>query len=323
MNTLRALARLSTPAAATFGRPIAALLGMLALNACDATFDPGTQVDSLRVLAVRADSPFVHPGDTVHLSALSYDPAGRPINWAWAACPSPAGSSVEDCLDQVRASAAAGELPLLGMGEGVDNIDVPVPSGVLDDLPIQVRSQLLAGVLSVACPGDLEVLSIDARIPFRCTDRESGAELGLHDMVVGIKRLFLRETEVNQNPVIDNILFDGETWLSDDVKEVDGCVTDDFDSDDCKDTSHKLAAVVSPDSFEAGNDEFGRNFTEQLVVQHYTTDGIFEDEVRLADDPETKWTARNSSSGNTVSLWFVVHDDRGGVSWTTRKVHVR
>src|SRR3954462_6378125 len=123
----------------------ALLLGALALTACGPTFDPGTQVDSLRVLAVRADSPFVHPGDTVHLSALSYDPAGRPINWAWAACPSPAGSSVEDCLDQVRASAAAGELPLLGMGEGVDNIDVPVPSGVLDDLPIQVRSQLLAG----------------------------------------------------------------------------------------------------------------------------------------------------------------------------------
>ena len=60
MNTLRLL----TPVG---------LLGMLALSACDATFDPGTQVDSLRVLAVRADSPFVHPGDTVHLSALSYE----------------------------------------------------------------------------------------------------------------------------------------------------------------------------------------------------------------------------------------------------------
>ena len=314
MNTLRALGHLAAPPA---------WLAVLALTACDPDFDPGTQVDSLRVLAVRADSPFAHPGDTVHLSALSYDPAGRAINWAWAACPSPAGSSVEDCLDQVRASAAGGELPLPAMGAGIDSIDIPVPADALDGIPLQARSQALAGIVSVACPGDLQVLSIDSRIPFRCTDRDSGAELGLHDMVVGVKRLFLRESEVNQNPVIDNILFDGEVWLSDDIKEVDPCITEDFDSDECKDTSHKVAAVVSPASFEAGSDEFGRDFSEQLVVQHFTTDGIFEDEVRLADDPETKWSARNGSSGSIVTLWFIAHDDRGGVSWTTRRVQVR
>src|SRR6185503_14191479 len=126
MNTLRALRCLSAPAA---------WLATLALAGCDATFDPGTQVDSLRVLAVRADSPFAHPGDTVHLSALSYDPAARPISWAWAACPSPAGSSVEDCLDQVRANAAQGELPVLARGEGIDTVDVPIPADALAGIP--------------------------------------------------------------------------------------------------------------------------------------------------------------------------------------------
>jgi len=312
MNTLRALGRLSAP-----------WLAALALTGCDAEFDPGTQVDSLRVLAVRADVPFAHPGDTVHLSALSYDPAARPIQWAWAACPSPVGAGVEDCLDQVRASAAKGELPVLASGEGVDNIDVPVPADALEGIPLIARSQALAGIVSVACPGNLEVLSIDSRIPFRCTDPGSGAELGLHDMVVGVKRLFLRETEVNQNPTIDNVLFDGEVWPSDDVKEVDGCISDDYLYDDCKNTGHEISAVVSPDSFEAGSDEFGRNFSENLVVQHYNTDGMFEDEVRLANDAETHWSARSGSSGTTVTLWFVVRDDRGGVSWTTRRVHVR
>jgi len=140
MNTLRALGHLAAPPA---------WLAVLALTACDPDFDPGTQVDSLRVLAVRADSPFAHPGDTVHLSALSYDPAGRAINWAWAACPSPAGSSVEDCLDQVRASAAGGELPLLAMGAGIDSIDIPVPADALDGIPLQARSQALAGELVI------------------------------------------------------------------------------------------------------------------------------------------------------------------------------
>ncbi|MEY4549686.1 MAG: hypothetical protein RL685_5881, partial [Pseudomonadota bacterium] len=53
------------------------------------------------------------------------------------------------------------------------------------------------------------------------------------------------------------------------------------------------------------------------------TDGIFEDEVRIAEEPETTWVARSGSSGSTVTLWFVARDDRGGVSWTTRRVSVR
>jgi hypothetical protein len=300
----------------------ALLLGALALTACDPEFDPGSQVDSLRVLAVRADQPFAHPGDTVHLSSLSYDPQGRPLEWAWAACPSPAGSSVEDCLDQVRASAAGGELPILASGPGVDSVDVPVPANLLDLIPEQGRQQALAGVVSVACPGTLEVLAVDSRIPFRCTDA-AGNELGLHEMIVGIKRLFLRESEVNQNPVIDDITFDGEVWPADEVKEVDGCATDDFDIDDCELTRHRIAAVINPASTEAGIDEFGRDFHEQLIVQHFTTDGIFEDEVRIADDPETQWTARAGSSGSIVTLWFIAHDDRGGVSWTSRRAQVR
>jgi hypothetical protein len=153
----------------------ARLLAALALTACGPEFDPGTQVDSLRVLAVRADNPFVHPGDSVRLQALSYDPAGRAIQWAWAACPSPAGSTVDDCLDQVRESAAGGELPVLAMGEGVDSVEIPIPADVLENIPVEARQQSLAGVVSVACPGSLEVLSVDSRIPFRCTDA-GGAE---------------------------------------------------------------------------------------------------------------------------------------------------
>src|SRR6476469_8028395 len=85
----------------------AALLATLSLPACEEEFVPGTQVSSLRVLAVQADIPYAHPGDTVRLQALSYDPLARPITWAWAACPSPAGSSVDDCLAQIRADAVS------------------------------------------------------------------------------------------------------------------------------------------------------------------------------------------------------------------------
>ena len=116
----------------------------------------------------------------------------------------------------------------------------------------------------------------------------------------------------------------GKPWAPDDVKEVDACATDDFSFDDCEgDGDHRVAAVLNPASFEAGVDEFGRDFSEELVVQHYATEGIFEYEVRIADQPETRWVARQAASGQELRLWFVARDDRGGVSVAERRVRVR
>jgi hypothetical protein len=101
-------------------------------------------------------------------------------------------------------------------------------------------------------------------------------------------------------------------------------VTDEFVFDDCEDSDpHRIAASVSPDSFQSGQNEFGNEFTEQVIVQHYTTDGIFEDEVRIAAEAETRWVARSTASGSEQSLWFVARDDRGGVTWAERRVRVR
>jgi hypothetical protein len=267
----------------------------------------------------------------VHLQALSDDPRNRPLEWAWAVCPEPASSSVQDCLAQIAADTVTGNPLLLGSGAGQDSAVLPIPADALDGVPEGARSQALVGVLSVACPGHIQSGPIDpsepsaagAGLPFRCVDADSGAELGLHDTIFGIKRIFLREAESNDNPVIDQILFDGEPWDEIDIQQVAGCDSDGHAYDDCKPSGHRVAAVVSPDSFGSGTDEFGRPFSEELIVQHYTTDGIFKDEVRIAGDPETSFAARQSASGTTVRLWFVVRDDRGGVSWATRQVTVQ
>ncbi len=60
-----------------------ALLPLLLLG-CDEALEPGSKVDSFRVLAEQADLPYAHPGETVQLTSLSHDPQGRGINWAWA-----------------------------------------------------------------------------------------------------------------------------------------------------------------------------------------------------------------------------------------------
>jgi hypothetical protein len=304
-----------------------AIAALALLAGCDATFDPGSNVSSFRVLAVQADNPFAAPGETVNLQATSYDPAGREITWAWAQCPNPASSSVDACLAEIALTTLeTGTPPLLGTGVGLDNVDVTIAPDALDGLSPEARPNALTGVLSVACPGTLEMGTSDSTggvLPFRCTD-DTGAELGLHDNIVGIKRVFVRTTDRNQNPVIGAITFDGEPWAEDDVKEVDACNTDDFTFDDCKgEGDHRIAASVTPESFEAGIDEFGRDFAEELVVQHYATEGIFEYDVRIAELPETRWVARQSASGQELRIWFVARDDRGGVTTAQRRVRVR
>jgi hypothetical protein len=306
---------------------LSSVVALLTLAGCDPDFDPGSNVSSLRVLAVQADKPFAAPGETVHLEATSYDPAGRDITWAWAECSNPASSSVEGCLAEIAATTLeSGAPPLLGMGVGLSAIDLTISPSALDELPLETRPSALTGVLSVACPGTLELGSSEATgelLPFRCTD-DSGAELGLHDNILGIKRVFVRSTDRNQNPVIDSITFDGEPWAADDVKEVDGCDTDDFAFDDCEGKGdHQIAARLTPDSFESGVDEYGRDFAEELIVQHFATEGIFEYDVRIGEEPETGWVARQSASGRELRLWFVAHDDRGGVAVAERRVRVR
>jgi len=304
-------------------------LGALALIGCDAEFDPGSNVSSLRVLSVRADNPYAAPGETVTFEATSYDPDGRDIEWAWVACETPASGSVDGCLVEIAETASAtGTIPLLANGVGQNSVELSIPANVLDGVPAEARPSVFSGVLSIACPGSLS-LDVEAAaqggslLPFVCTD-PSGAELGLHDAIAGVKRVYIRETDRNQNPVIDNITFDGEPWAEDDVKEVDSCDIGDFTFDDCKgDGDHRIAAHLTPESFETGTDEFGRDFTEELVVQHYATEGIFEYEVRIGEEPETRWVARRSASGQELRLWFVARDDRGGVTLAERRVRVR
>lgn len=303
---------------------LAALAGSC-LTACAEDFDPGSRVTTFRVLAVQADVPFAAPGQTVQLSALSHDPLERPITWAWAMCDQAADSSVTACVQRFsEVSQAAGQPAWLAFGAGQDTAAVTIPADALERLPPEARWQATVGVLSVACPGALEIDSADPKLPFRCTDSASGRELELDEYVIGVKRVSVRASDRNQNPVIERIEFDGEDWPAGEVKEVDACDTADNDYADCSGSSlNDVAAIVSSESFESGRDEFQRDYSEQLVIQHYSTEGIFESEVRVADDPMTGWVARSAASGSELSLWFVARDDRGGVSWTERRVRVR
>src|SRR5262249_38686242 len=147
--------------------------------------------------------------------------------------------------------------------------------------------------------------------------------LGTDEYVVGVKRVFVRATDRNENPTIVKVTWDGADWPETEVKTASSCATNGHKFDDCAASlRHVVAAIVSPASVESGVDSFGTPFQEQVVIEHYATEGIFEHDVRVSTDAATGWVARSAAAGLTVTLWFVAHDSRGGVAWTERQVQV-
>lgn len=295
-------------------------LSALALAACGAPFEPGSRVTSERLLAVAADAPYARPGDTVKLHALAFDPAGRATTFGWAFCVNPAQSTPLGCLAELAAQAERTHAPPTVVVSPDPTFTLTVPSDALSSLPPGGRPSASIGVLTVACPGVL-TLAPSFGLPYTC--EADGRALDTREAILGMKRIFVRAKDVNANPAIAEVRWDGAAWPEGEVKEVSACAEHTNTYDDCDGEAHRIAAVAAAGVREVGTDENGTAFEEQVIVQYYATEGIFEHDAKTATDPETGWKARGDSRGMAVTLWLVVRDDRGGVSWATRHVRVR
>jgi hypothetical protein len=270
----------------------------LSLFACAKDMDPPSRVEELRLLAVEADQPFALPGDEVHLRALAFDPAQRALSWGWGVCVDAASSQAVDCLRTLSFES-------LTIGANLTEHTVLVPDTTAPSV----------GVAIVLCPGTLSA-GTTATMPLRCLD-ETGRTLDISEFELGLKRIYTRDPALNDNPIITGVLWDGEPWAEGEIKQ-DSCKKPGAGA--CSEgVEHKLAAQA-PAAAQASTDAKGLAIKEVAVVQYYATAGKFEDEVRFFDAPETKWHARKEDAGKLVTFWFVVRDDRGGVSWTSRQV---
>lgn len=302
----------------------------LALSAagCAERLDPSSRVVDIRVLAVQADQPYAHPGDVVQLDALGVDPEGRQLTWGWATCENPEDTTALACLNALQRRAADGEDVQLTTGVDLNRFQVAVDESVITSLPDNLQSRALIGVVAVLCPGTLEpqilaATSNDHPIPVTCRDADSGQRIGPFGFVTGVKRLFVRREDRNENPTIDDVTLDGEPWAEDDVPTVSACDVETNAIDDCPESTHHTIAARPPNGVvESGVTEYGEAFDEQVVIQYYATAGTFDDEVRIASAPETKWAASPTSKGGEQTFWFVIRDNRGGVSWISRRLRV-
>jgi hypothetical protein len=273
----------------------------LAMAACSSdSFEPVSYVDTLRVLAVRADQSWATPGQTVHLDTLVADPTGggRAVSWAWSTCVNPGSQEVSAC----RAAAAP-------FATGGPTIDVTVPA-TAESTASGIGT---VGVLFAACAGTLTLVAT-ATAPVTCLDA-GGRTNDRGSFMWGEKRLLVAGGVRNANPTIAEVLLDGTPWRDGDVRELAPC--DQASVSDC-DASlrHHLELVPAPGSAETVDGQ-----KELLVAFFFVSSGGVADDFARADvrPLATDLATIHTPPGTPATAWLVLRDDRGGVDWLVRR----
>jgi hypothetical protein len=280
----------------------------LCMVGCSDRMEPASQLNNLRLIAVAADKPTAEAGESVTLRALFANPEQQPLSWGYALCDGSSSSAALDCLraldpDTLVVSQDASEFSFI----------MPEPRTAGE------RAQAI-GVVVIVCPGEI-VAGDTYGVPLAC--EVDGLPLDVNDYEMGVKRVFYADESPNRNPEVATIRFDGEPWPEDEVRTVEPCPRDSDDLEDCKPRfRHTIKIEGAEDALESFLDNDGRRVNEQVVGQFYATGGLFEWDVRTIESADTRFVALARDAGQTLTVHFVLRDNRGGVSWTTRTLEV-
>ena len=286
-----------------------------ALFACEATgFEPEYLVDTLRVLAVQADAPIAAPGQSVHFTTLWADPngAGRAVQWAWGTCVNPGSTQIPDCAAALRSLAF-----------GSDSFQATVPEDALANVPV---GEL--GIVFAACAGTLTLVPNAVNgAPVTCKDA-SGNLVGRDGFVWGGTRVTIAPGITNQNPLIDSIAIDGAPWGPGDRPVLETCALKHVE--DCPASSQHVFSYTAPDGTAETYDVGLGPMTEQLVGWFYVSQGSLTagyaspqtDDAGAPTSPTTfqmTFTPTLADPSRPLQIWFVLRDDRGGLSFAQRQ----
>lgn len=292
--------------------------------ACGGGFDPQSKIDSVRMLATRADKPYAKPGEKITLEALFADgrrdkPREARNYWIPLICMNPPNDAYYACFIPAEAGLDGGARfvpagPLTdagaafggqagGLGGGLESIPQDVDLGpflprgttfsfTMPEGAIRPRVGIapygLAIVFNVLCAGRVTLASRDpSGGPQQVPVQctdESGAKLSPRDYVIGISRVYSYGDRTNGNPVIEKVTLEGA-----DVDPKAGITVEPCRAEkraDCKD--NKIDVRVSGASWESNPDEKGQDqgLREQIWVDYYTDIGDFTDDARLLFDPK-------------------------------------
>lgn len=294
------------------------MLIILALLGCDNSspdLPESWQLDRLRILGVAAEPAEPRPGDTVSLSSLVVSPTGPVAMTVYFACLTESADDYGCTVDPTALSGLTDtdpseltpeelqalflELQAAGL-VGVDPYLPPiwtVPSDALDGL---TEAEKLEGVEAY--------ISLTA-IP-------DGADVQEDDLELAYKRVPVSLAETpNHNPAISSLTVDGVPVAPGARVEVD------------RGQGYAVGVLFAEDAVESYvyvTPEGGREErTEEPYLLWYTEEGGFDATATLYPDVAVQYVAPEAPDVEDNTLWVVVRDRRGGMSWAGLTLHYR
>ncbi|MCC6557741.1 MAG: hypothetical protein IT372_32720 [Polyangiaceae bacterium] len=345
------------------------MLALLALGAlapatgggCVAGFDPPSLVNTLRIFAVTADSPYALPGQEVTFKMTYHDgypgpeEGPRPVQIVWiGGCFDPPGDQYFACYEQLAdlfKGIQAGAPPPSGYfaaGIGLDEFKITMPEDIVSRRPPPQTGPYygIAYVFFAACAGQIgPVLDEGGKagsFPLGCFDAD-GRRLGSESFVPGYTQIYVFDDgRDNPNPELKGITLDGKELPEDfaeiptvkrcDVSEEErreaGCGKQDPTSE-C--TTYEIEAMVDPgvaDIDEESTGKDGGHLTEVVWVDYFADQGDLVSGVKLVNDAVEGYNDEHEvkwippDAPGVATIWAVLHDARGGSSVTQRFVRV-
>lgn len=201
-------------------------LSLSAALGCGEDFDPASEIDSLRVLAVQKSAPYAHPGGRVDFTLLWHDtvPDRPPPQIVWLAlCQNPDGDLFTGCLgnptvlDPSRISRPDPDAEVAN-----DHFSFTTSTDIISSRPPPKDPGLvpygLDYVFFGVCAGSLALARDPQESPLVCyqeLDDEPGfsagdQQLDSRDFVFGYSAVFSYDELENQNPLVGGVEFDGQ-----------------------------------------------------------------------------------------------------------------
>jgi hypothetical protein len=298
-------------------------LALVLVAACKPDLgSPASLVDSNRYLAVVAEPPEVTPGDPVTLHALIVTPSGQVDDSAmasWAICTTPKPVSVnnavsDDCVFDAQTSVPGQGLMISATVPmdacslfGPDPPQSPAgqpPLRPTDPDPTGGYYQPIRSLLEDD-PSTKHFIEGFGLPRITCN---------LPDAPVDVATAYREQYTANKNPVIAQVLvsLDGATGVPLPATVPAGKEV----------TFEVLWTADSAESFPVF-DRTSRTLVttrETLRVSWFTTDGTFEHDHTGAGAGDTStstqnlWTAPSVTGAETVHMWVVLRDNRGGAA---------
>ncbi len=294
------------------------VLGLSLLSVVAGCGDPlkdASRIEELRVLGAQVDiegskgRATPEPGDRASVRWLLADPTGLPPEaiWSMQVCVAEETSyGIPICRDEPFA-----------MAEQLD-LDPAAPE-IAFDLPTSAEladADRLA-VLAIFCDGG----SLDIRDDFFASSCDDASTIQRASFDV-----FLTSSRTNDNPDLTgaSVEFDGNEW-AESAGDAD-CTGLSVPADGSKHEITLDVGAAARETEDRGIDGMG---LESLQISHSATLGLldrpFSDVAPEDADPaiHVSWKAPKAvEDAMPSSFYFVVRDDRGGVSWLTRTLCV-